>query len=210
MLTVIVGLGSALIFGAADFLGGLASKRVGAILTTGLAATVGIGVFALIGFAVPGRWSWEAIGYGALSGVFGAVAIGLLYACLAIGPMSILSPLTALVSAVTPLIVAVGYGESIAELAPKYPDVKFEHATGIDTGENIATYFGASEDTIYLTGLAAGAASESGSIGFVAPFPIPEVIRHINAFDIGAKETNPDDVVKVVWINTWFDPAVER
>lgn len=116
MLTVIVGLGSALIFGAADFLGGLASKRMGAILTTGLAATVGIGVFALIGFAVPGRWSWEAIGYGALSGVFGAVAIGLLYACLAIGPMSILSPLTALVSAVTPLIVAVGYGESIGTL----------------------------------------------------------------------------------------------
>ncbi|HWL02899.1 MAG TPA: EamA family transporter [Microbacteriaceae bacterium] len=116
MLTVVVGLGSALIFGAADFLGGLAAKRLGAILTTGLAAAVGIGVFTLIGFVVPGRWSWEAVGYGALSGVFGAAAIGLLYACLAIGPMSILSPLTALVSAVTPLVVAVAYGDVIGML----------------------------------------------------------------------------------------------
>ena len=116
MLTVVVGLGSALVFGTADFLGGLAAKRLGAVLATGLAAAVGIGVFTLIGFVVPGRWSWEAVGFGALSGVFGAAAIGLLYACLAIGPMSILSPLTALVSAVVPLIVAVGYGESIGAL----------------------------------------------------------------------------------------------
>ena len=116
MLTVVVGLGSALIFGAADFLGGLAAKRLGAILATGLAAAVGIGVFTILGSVVPGRWSWEAVGYGALSGVCGAAAIGLLYACLAIGPMSILSPLTALVSAVVPLIVAVGYGESIGLL----------------------------------------------------------------------------------------------
>lgn len=116
MLTVVVGLGSAMIFGAADFLGGLAAKRLGAILATGLAAAVGIGVFALIGVAVPGRWSWEAIAFGALSGVCGAVAIGLLYACLAIGPMSILSPLTALVSAVVPLIVAASYGEAVGML----------------------------------------------------------------------------------------------
>ncbi len=103
-----------------------------------------------------------------------------------------------------------GFGDALVELSEKYPEVKFEHATGATTSENLATYFGASEDTIYLTGLAAGAASESGSIGFVAPFPIPEVIRHINAFAIGAKETNPDAVVKVVWTNTWFDPTVER
>jgi basic membrane protein A len=104
-----------------------------------------------------------------------------------------------------------GYGEAIAELAPKYPDVKFEHATGIDTGENIATYFGASEDTIYLTGIAAGSAiPEGGTVGFVAPFPIPEVIRHINAFQLGVMENNPTATTKVVWTNTWFDPEVER
>jgi len=116
VLTVVVGLTSALVFGAADFLGGLATRRLGAVLATGLAAAVGIGVFTLIGFVVPGRWSWEAVGYGALSGVFGAIAIGLLYACLAIGPMSILSPLTALVSAVVPLVVAVTAGDAIGLL----------------------------------------------------------------------------------------------
>jgi basic membrane protein A len=104
-----------------------------------------------------------------------------------------------------------GYGEAIAELAPKYPDVKFEHATGIDTAENVATYFGASEDTIYLTGIAAGSAvPEGGTVGFVAPFPIPEVIRHINAFQLGVAENNPTATTKVVWTNTWFDPEVER
>ncbi|MDQ2648463.1 MAG: BMP family ABC transporter substrate-binding protein [Actinomycetota bacterium] len=103
-----------------------------------------------------------------------------------------------------------GYGDALAELSEKHPDVYFEHATGVDTGDNLATYFGASEDTIYLTGLAAGAATENGSIGFVAPFPIPEVIRHINALAIGAQEVNPAATVKVVWTNTWFDPTTER
>ncbi len=113
MLTVVVGLTSALVFGTADFLGGLATKRLGAVLATGLAAAVGIVVFLLLALVIPGRWSWEAVGYGALSGALGAIAIGLLYACLAIGPMSILSPLTALVSAVVPLVVAVALGDRI-------------------------------------------------------------------------------------------------
>lgn len=103
-----------------------------------------------------------------------------------------------------------GYGDALAELAAAHPDVYFEHATGATTSENLATYFGAGEDTIYLTGLAAGAASETGKLGFVAPFPIPEVIRHINAFAIGAREVNPEATVKVVWTNTWFDPTKER
>lgn len=104
-----------------------------------------------------------------------------------------------------------GYGDVLAELAEKYPDVKFEHATGAATSDNLAIYYGASEDTIYLTGIAAGAAiPEGGTVGFVAPFPIPEVIRHINAFEIGVKETNPTATTKVVWTNTWFDPEVER
>src|SRR5690606_7925104 len=104
-------------------------------------------------------------------------------------------------------VTSFGFGEAALELAEKYPDVYFEHATGVETRDNVATYFGASEDTIYLTGIAAGAASESGKIGFVAPFPIPEVIRHINAFLLGAREVNPDATVQVVWTNTWFDPT---
>ena len=104
-----------------------------------------------------------------------------------------------------------GYGEAMKELAAENPDVKFEHATGAGTLDNFATYYGAAEDTIYLTGLAAGAAiPEGGTVGFVAPFPIPEVIRHINAFQIGVAEVNPTATTKVVWTNTWFDPAVER
>lgn len=104
-----------------------------------------------------------------------------------------------------------GYGDVLASLAEEFPDVKFEHATGAASGENLATYFGASEDTIYLTGLAAGAAiPEGGTVGFVAPFPIPEVIRHINAFQVGVAEVNPTATTKVSWTNTWFDPEVER
>ncbi len=116
MLAVVVGLGSALVFGTADFLGGLSAKRLCAVLATGIAAAAGIAVAVLLGLLIPGRWSWEAVGYGALSGVLGAIAIGLLYACLAIGPMSILSPLTALVSAIVPLGVAIATGDRIGLL----------------------------------------------------------------------------------------------
>lgn len=104
-----------------------------------------------------------------------------------------------------------GFGDAITELAKKYPDVKFEHATGADTSENVATYYGASEDTIYLTGIAAGKAiPDGGKVGFVAPFPIPEVIRHINAFELGVQTVNPTATTKVVWTNTWFGPEDER
>ena len=104
-----------------------------------------------------------------------------------------------------------GYGDAIKELSAKYPDVKFEHATGADTSKNVSTYYGASEDTIYLTGIAAGKAiPEGGTVGFVAPFAIPEVIRHINAFELGVQSVNPTAKTKVVWTNTWFDPETER
>lgn len=103
MLTAVLSLGGALVYGAADFLGGLAARRLGAVLATAVAAISGLVV---LGAALPvlgGEWSPEAVAWGAVSGVTGALAISLLYASLAIGPMSILSPLTALVSAITPL-----------------------------------------------------------------------------------------------------------
>lgn len=116
MLTVIIGLGSALVFGSADFLGGLASKRMSAILATAIAAVVGL-VLLLIALPIVGAtWSWSAVLLGALSGVSGAIAIGLLYACLAVGPMSILSPLTAVVSAVVPLTVGLVGGERLGTI----------------------------------------------------------------------------------------------
>jgi len=113
VLAVVVGLGSAIIFGAADFLGGLSSKRLGAVFATAFAALAGLIFLILFSFAIPGEVSPKALLLGSLSGVTGATAIGLLYAALAIGPMSILSPLTAVVSAIVPLCVAVAAGEPI-------------------------------------------------------------------------------------------------
>mgnify|MGYP003607604140 FL=1 len=116
MLTVVIGLASALVYGTADFFGGLAAKRVGAVLATAVAAVVGLVlILALLPF-VGGVWSRDALVLGALSGLTGAIAIGLLYACLAIGPMSILSPLTAVVSAIVPMIVGLSRGESVGVL----------------------------------------------------------------------------------------------
>lgn len=113
MLTVIVGLSSALVFGAADFLGGLASKRLSSVFATAIAAVVGLVVLSIALPIFGGEWSVQAVLLGALSGVAGAIAIGLLYACLAIGPMSILSPLTAVVSAIVPLTIGLVGGERL-------------------------------------------------------------------------------------------------
>ncbi|MBX3067710.1 MAG: DMT family transporter [Cryobacterium sp.] len=113
MLTVIVGSTAALIFGAADFLGGLASKRISPIQVTVISALAGLVILFAASIAIPGRWSSEALLFGGLSGIAGAIAISLLYACLAIGPMSILSPLTALVSAFIPLLAGAIRGERL-------------------------------------------------------------------------------------------------
>ena len=74
----------------------------------------------------------------------------------------------------------------------------------------LAEYFGAAEDSIYLSGMAAGAASKNGKIGYIVPFAIPEVIRHANAFALGAQATHPGATVKLIWTNAWFDPAKEK
>jgi basic membrane protein A and related proteins len=103
-----------------------------------------------------------------------------------------------------------GFQDAMANQAAKHPDVKFEQATGFKTANNLAEYFGAAEDADYLTGMALGAASKKGKIGFVAPFPIPEVIREINAVALGAQTTHPGATVQVVWTNTWFDPTKEK
>lgn len=116
MLSVIVGLTSALVYGAADFLGGVASTRISAIRVSALSAVSGLVLLlALLPF-VGGEWSVSAIGYGAIAGAAGAIAIALLYACLAIGPMSILSPLTAVVSAIVPLVIGLARGERFSPI----------------------------------------------------------------------------------------------
>ena len=116
LLVVVIGLTGALIFGAADFLGGLASKRISSIRVTAIAAVTGLIVLLLALPLIGGEWSTEAILYGGLSGISGAGAIVLLYACLAIGPMSILSPLTAVVSAIVPMSAGLIRGELLEPL----------------------------------------------------------------------------------------------
>jgi drug/metabolite transporter (DMT)-like permease len=103
MVTVVIGLVAALIFGSADFLGGLSARRIGPLRATAIAAVVGLALLLVMALFIGGVWSWSAVLWGGLSGVTGALAISLLYACLAIGPMSILSPLTAVVSAIVPM-----------------------------------------------------------------------------------------------------------
>jgi len=103
-MPAVLGLLSAIVYGSADFLGGVASRRIGPMRTTAVGAVSGLVLLLLALPFVGGTWSVPALGWGALSGLAGSVAIGLLYGCLAIGPMSILSPLTALVSAVVPMV----------------------------------------------------------------------------------------------------------
>ena len=108
------------------------------------------------------------------------------------------------------LIFATSYGYLSKKLVAKYPDVLFEQATMIDRAKNLAEYFGAAEDTIYLSGMAAGAATKKGVVGYVVPFPTPEVIRHANAFTLGVQAMHPGATVKLVWTNSWLNTSAER
>ena len=103
-----------------------------------------------------------------------------------------------------------GYMDAMEKAAKKYPEVYFEHATGYKTGRNFANYFGAGEDAIYLSGIAAGAATKSGTVGYIVPFPIPEIIRHANAFALGVQLVRPDAKISLVSTKSWLDHAKER
>lgn len=105
-----------------------------------------------------------------------------------------------------------GYMDPTLNVAKKYPDVIFMHASGYKTNANMGTYFGWNHQAFYLAGVAAGAnlKGDKTEIGIVAAFPIPEVIRAINALAVGAQSVNPKATVRVVWSNTWFDPQKEK
>ena len=96
------------------------------------------------------------------------------------------------------------------KVAKAFPNTKFNHATGYKRSKNVATYAARFYEGRYVTGLIAGKMTKSNVIGYVGSFPIPEVVQGINAFTLGLKETNPNATVKVVWINSWYDPAKER
>lgn len=103
-----------------------------------------------------------------------------------------------------------GYQPAMLAAAKAHPSVYFAQATGTDMATNLSEYGAAGEDADYLAGMAAGYATKTGKIGFVAPFPIPEVIREIDAYTMGARYVHPGATVQVVWTNSWFDPAKER
>jgi basic membrane protein A len=103
-----------------------------------------------------------------------------------------------------------GYMDPTITVAQEFPDIQFVHISGFKNADNVSNVFGRMYQPRYLSGLAAGAATESNVVGYVAAFPIPEVIRGINAFTLGVREVNPDAEVRVVWTNTWFDPPTEK
>lgn len=102
-----------------------------------------------------------------------------------------------------------GYMNPTLKVAKKYPDVKFEHATGYKTADNVATYNSKFHEGRYILGQIAAKQSETGVAGYIGSFPIPEVVAGINAFLLGAQSVNPDFKVQIVWANTWFDPGKE-
>ena len=103
-----------------------------------------------------------------------------------------------------------GYMEPTLKVAQDYPNVKFESITGYKTAPNVASANARYYEGRYLAGIAAGRMSKTGVAGYVAGFPIPEVLQGINAFTLGMRSVNPKAQVKVVWLNVWFDPPKER
>jgi basic membrane protein A len=102
-----------------------------------------------------------------------------------------------------------GYMEPMLKVAADSKGVKFEHATGYKSSENMRTYDSRTYEGAYMAGVIAGSMSKSGTIGVVGSIPIPEVIRNINAYTLGAQSINPKIKTKVVWVNSWFDPPKE-
>lgn len=103
-----------------------------------------------------------------------------------------------------------GFMDPTIKVAKQFPKVIFEHATGYKTAPNVGIYQTRFYDGAYLMGVLAGKMTKTNTLGFVASFPIPEVLRNIDAFTIGARSVNPAIKTKVVWVNTWFNPAKER
>ena len=102
-----------------------------------------------------------------------------------------------------------GYMNPTVKVAKQFPQVKFEHATGYKRADNVSTYSGRFYEGRAVIGTIAGHMSKSGQVGYIASFPIPEVVRGINAFTLAMRKVNPAATVKVVWVNSWYDPGRE-
>lgn len=103
-----------------------------------------------------------------------------------------------------------GYMNQMEKVAKAYPNTVFMHATGYKTAKNLGTYDVRTYEGAYLLGVVAGRVSKTDKLGVVASIPIPEVIRNIDAFTIGARSVNPKITTRAIWVNSWFDPGKER
>jgi basic membrane protein A len=102
-----------------------------------------------------------------------------------------------------------GFMDPTIKVAAKYPDIKFEHATGYKKADNVAIYNARFYEGRYVMGQIAAKMSKTGTAGYIVSFPIPEVVMGINAFMLGAQSVNPDFKVKIIWVNSWYDPGKE-
>lgn len=102
-----------------------------------------------------------------------------------------------------------GFMNATVKVAKRFPDIKFEHATGYKRAENVSTYMARFYEGRHVAGLVAGHMTKSNVIGYIGSFPIPEVVRGINAFTLALRSVKPDAEVKVIWVNSWYDPGKE-
>jgi len=102
-----------------------------------------------------------------------------------------------------------GFMDPTLEVAKQFPDVIFMHCSGFKTADNMGNYFARMYQAKYLAGMVAGLQTKTDKLGIIGSHPIPEIVRHINAFTLGARSVNPDATVNVIWVNSWFDPAKE-
>lgn len=102
-----------------------------------------------------------------------------------------------------------GFGEFIANVAERYPNIYFNHYSGSTNANNLATFFPKNFQSEYVCGIVAGMRTETNEIGYLCSYPIPECVRMVNAFTLGAKSVNPNVTVNVKWTGSWFDPATE-
>jgi basic membrane protein A and related proteins len=103
-----------------------------------------------------------------------------------------------------------GYMDSVIKVAARYPKVVFMHCSGYKTAKNVGVYMNRDYEGWYLAGVAAAKYVKKNVAGYVAPYPLPEIVRSINAFTLGARSVNSKIKVKVVWTNTWYDPQAEK
>ena len=112
----------------------------------------------------------------------------------------------------TDIIIATSFGfmDAVEQVSKQFPDKTFLHCSGQKAHSNLSSFFGRIYQARYLTGMVAGLMTETNTIGYVAAYPIPAVVRGINAFTLGAREVNPNAKVHVMWTQTWYDPLTEK